>query len=88
MRAGDLTAALKLQRLLTELFDALFLGVDFPEGFRAGVELRGFRMGESRQPHTAEQRTERDRLATRVRGILERLGVDSARPQDAARLPA
>jgi dihydrodipicolinate synthase/N-acetylneuraminate lyase len=87
-RAGNLTVALGLQRRLTALFDALFLGVDFPEGFRAGVELRGFRMGESRQPHSAEQRSDRERLAARVRELLQGLGVDPARPGDAAALPA
>jgi 4-hydroxy-tetrahydrodipicolinate synthase len=88
VRAGKLEAALGLQRQLTELFDALFLGVDFPEGFRAGVELRGFRMGTSRQPHAAEQRAEIDRLAARVRTILATLGVDLTRPDHAAALPA
>jgi 4-hydroxy-tetrahydrodipicolinate synthase len=87
-RAGNLTAALELQRRLTALFDALFLGVDFPEGFRAGVELRGFRMGESRQPQSAEQRRERERLAARVQELLVALGVDPQRPGAAAALPA
>ena len=87
VRAGNLQAALQLQRRLTDLFDSLFLGVDFPEGFRAGVELRGFRMGGSRQPHTAEQRAECDRLAARVGTLLAELGVDPARPDAAAVLP-
>jgi dihydrodipicolinate synthase/N-acetylneuraminate lyase len=86
-RAGNLTAALELQRRLTALFDALFLGVDFPEGFRAGVELRGFRMGESRQPQSAGQRGERERLAARVQELLVALGVDPQRPGAAAALP-
>lgn len=83
VRAGDMEAAMRLQRQLTELFDALFLGVDFPEGFRAGVELRGFRMGTSRQPHTAEQRAEIDRLAVKVRAMLATLGIDPV-PMDQA----
>jgi 4-hydroxy-tetrahydrodipicolinate synthase len=87
VRAGNLTAALELQRRLTALFDALFLGVDFPEGFRAGVELRGFRLGESRQPQSAAQRGDRERLAERVRELLQGLGVDPARPGEAAALP-
>lgn len=87
-RAGNLTAALELQRRLTALFDALFLGVDFPEGFRAGVELRGFRMGESRQPQSAGQQGDRERLAARVQELLVALGVDPQRPGAAAALPA
>lgn len=87
-RAGRLAEALVMQRRLTELFDALFLGVDFPEGFRTGLELRGFRMGRSRQPHTDGQRAELGALADRVRSLLAGLGVDPARPEAAARLPA
>jgi 4-hydroxy-tetrahydrodipicolinate synthase len=87
-RAGNLTVALELQRRLTALFDALFLGVDFPEGFRAGVALRGFRMGDSRQPQSAEQRGDRERLAARVQELLVALGVDPQRPGAAAALPA
>jgi hypothetical protein len=38
-------------------------------------------MGTSRQPHTAEQRAEIDRLAVRVRTILATLGVEQAMDQ-------
>lgn len=86
-REGRLAAALRMQHRLTELFDALFGGVDFPEGFRAGGELRGFRMGVSRQPLADEQRAERVRLADRVRSLLEKLGVDMGQPDRAAELP-
>ena len=87
VRAGAIDEAMAMQRRLTDLFDALFLGVDFPEGFRAGAELRGFRMGQSRQPHTTEQRAERDRVAERVRALLDGLGVDRDHPDRAAALP-
>ena len=85
-RAGRLQQAMQLQQRLTELFDALFGGVDFPEGFRAGSELRGFRMGRSRQPQGEEQVALRGRLTERVRGLLERLGVDASRPDAGASL--
>jgi 4-hydroxy-tetrahydrodipicolinate synthase len=87
VRAGRLAEAMALQARVTELFDALILGADFPEGVRAGVELRGFRMGRSRQPQTTEQQADLGRLAGRLQAILGRLGVDAARPGDAARLP-
>lgn len=86
VRAGRLDAALRMQHRLTELFDATFGGVDFPEGFRAASELRGFRMGVSRQPLADEQRAERGRLVERVRGLLETLGVDMNQPERAASL--
>jgi dihydrodipicolinate synthase/N-acetylneuraminate lyase len=86
VRAGRLDVALRMQARLVELFDALFGGVDFPEGFRAGAERRGFRMGPSRQPQGDEQLRDRDRLASRVRNVLETLGVDPAQPERAATL--
>lgn len=85
-RAGRLDAARGMQHRLTELFDALFGGIDFPEGFRVGSELRGFRMGASRQPLADEQRAERERIAGRLRHIMERLGVDLSQPERAASL--
>ena len=88
VRAGRVAEAVALQRRLTTVFDALMLHLDFPEGVRAGVELRGFRLGESRQPQTPEQRAERDRLVGRLRALLAEMGVSADRPEAAARLPA
>jgi dihydrodipicolinate synthase/N-acetylneuraminate lyase len=75
VRAGDLDTAMVLQRQLTELFDPLIQAPDFPEGFRAGVEARGFAMGGSRQPATDAQSADRRKLAERVRGQLDALGL-------------
>ena len=70
VRAGRIAEAMTLQYRLLELFDAMLYSADFPEGFRAGVELRGFAMGRSRQPlgtghpvhrHRGEQRIHRHR---------------------------
>jgi len=57
-----LDEAMKLQYRLLELFDAMLYSADFPEGFRAAVELRGFAMGHSRQPLTDQQRVDRGHL--------------------------
>jgi 2-dehydro-3-deoxy-D-pentonate aldolase len=75
VRAGDLDAAMVLQRQLTELFDPLIQFPDFPEGFRVGAEARGFAMGGSRQPATDAQSADRRKLAERVRGQLDALGL-------------
>src|SRR2546423_4141164 len=53
--------AVKLQLRLIELFDTMLYSADFPEGFRAAVELRGFDFGKSRQPLSEAQSI--DRLA-------------------------
>ena len=42
VRAGQIDEAMRLQYRLLELFDAMLYSADFPEGFRAAVELRGF----------------------------------------------
>ena len=71
---------MKLQYRLLELFDAMLYSADFPEGFRAAVELRGFRMGKSRQPLTAEQQVDRAALQQVLQCILADFGyVDAAR---------
>ena len=57
-QAGRLDEARELQYDLVELFDTMIYSAEFPEGFRAAVELRGFQMGQGRQPLADEQRTD------------------------------
>lgn len=40
----------ELQFRVFRLFDVMLSAGDFPGGFRAGVELRGFTVGNARQP--------------------------------------
>jgi len=44
-RAGQLDEAMRLQFRLLELFDAMLYSADFPDGFRAAVELARLRFG-------------------------------------------
>ncbi|MFM8706612.1 MAG: dihydrodipicolinate synthase family protein [Planctomycetia bacterium] len=71
VRAGQIDEAFAMQRKLTDLFDLMIQGADFPEGVRPAVELCGFRMGASRQPATESQLAERRRLAERIREKLD-----------------
>jgi 4-hydroxy-tetrahydrodipicolinate synthase len=73
-RGGQYEEALRWQYRLLELFDTMLYSADFPEGFRAAVELRGFRMGRSRQPMTAEQRFDRGVLQRVLQCILADFG--------------
>jgi 4-hydroxy-tetrahydrodipicolinate synthase len=73
-REGQLDDAMRLQYRLLELFDAMLYSADFPEGFRAAVELRGFRLGLSRQPLSAAQQVDRDALQRLLRCILADFG--------------
>jgi len=83
-RLYDLTVARKieeaipLQLRLIELFDAMLFSADFPEGFRAGAELRGFNFGKGRQPLSDSQRVDRATLQHVLQCILADFGVVDA----------
>ncbi|MCZ7639736.1 MAG: dihydrodipicolinate synthase family protein [Verrucomicrobia bacterium] len=74
VRERQLDDAMRLQYRLLELFDAMLYSADFPEGFRAAVELRGFQLGRSRQPLSASQQVDRDRLQRTLQCILADFG--------------
>ncbi len=72
-KAGRMDEACALQYKLRKLFDALIYSVDFPEGFRTAVELRGFSMGTGRQPLSDEHQA---KVAALDKTICELLGGD------------
>lgn len=72
--AGQVDEAMRLQYRLIELFDAMVYTADFPEGIRAAVELRGFNLGQSRQPTTEHQRVDRAALSRMLQCILADFG--------------
>jgi dihydrodipicolinate synthase/N-acetylneuraminate lyase len=74
-KAGDLDGAMKIQYRLTELFDLMLYGSDFPDGFRAGVELRGLNMGSSRQPLSGKQTLDRKALKNMLECLIADFGV-------------
>lgn len=77
-RSRELDKAMALQYRLLELFDAMLYSADFPEGFRAAVELRGFAMGPSRQPLSPTQQVNRENLQRLLRCILADFGYVEA----------
>ena len=77
-RAGQIDEAMRLQFRMLELFDAMLYSADFPEGFRAAVELRGFRVGRSRQPQTDRQQIDRAGLQNVLQCILADFGYVEA----------
>lgn len=86
VRAGQLDEAMRLQYKLLELFDAMLYSADFPEGFKAAVELRGFTVGAGRQPRTEGQRVDTAALQKVLRCILSEHGyVDAPAEGCAAR---
>src|SRR5205814_1687750 len=76
--------AMPLQLRMIELFDAMLVspGGDFPEGFRAGVELRGFNMGRGRQPLSEKQQVDREKLRETLACIMSDFGVPDVPPPD------
>jgi 4-hydroxy-tetrahydrodipicolinate synthase len=79
-RAGQVEEAMQLQFRMLELFDAMLYSADFPEGFRAAVELRGFQVGRGRQPQTDSQRIDRAGLQKVLQCILADFGYVDAPP--------
>ncbi len=73
-RAGKIDEAMKLQYRLLELFDTMLLSADFPEGFRAAVDLRGFNFGPSRQPLSESQQVDRAALKQKLQRLLAEFG--------------
>jgi 4-hydroxy-tetrahydrodipicolinate synthase len=69
-RAGKYEEAMQWQFRILELFDAMLNPFEFPDGFRAAAELRGFRFGRGRQPQTSAQRSDRTALTSVLQCIL------------------
>jgi 4-hydroxy-tetrahydrodipicolinate synthase len=72
--AHRIDEARELQYRLVKLFDAMIYSIDFPEGFRAAVELRGFPMGESRQPLSAGQKVDLETISQEIACLLAEHG--------------
>ena len=68
--AGNYSEAMKWQYRILELFDAMLYPFEFPDGFRAATELRGFQFGRGRQPQTSAQRSDRTALTSVLHCIL------------------
>ena len=62
--------ARRLQMRLTELFDLTAFSVNFPEGVRAAIEMRGFNFGDGRQPLDVTQSLDRIVLAQTIEQLL------------------
>ncbi len=74
-KAGRFDEAMRWQYRILELFDAMLFPFEFPDGFRAAAELRGFRFGRGRQPMTAAQQQDRTALEGVLRCILSDFGL-------------
>ena len=78
IEANQIDSARELQLRILEVFDTMLFSADFPEGFRAAVELRGFNFGRSRQPLSDVQSIDRLALQRVLQCILADFGVVDA----------
>ncbi|HEX8984765.1 MAG TPA: dihydrodipicolinate synthase family protein [Bryobacteraceae bacterium] len=74
-KAGKYTEAMNWQYRVLELFDAMLDPFEFPDGFRAAAEMRGFQFGRSRQPSTPSQDSDRTALKRVLQCILADFGL-------------
>jgi 4-hydroxy-tetrahydrodipicolinate synthase len=68
--AGRLDEAKDLQYRLLPLFDTMLYSAEFPEGFRAGLQLRGIRTGRGRQPQSLVQQQSLAILKDQIQCLL------------------
>jgi len=74
-RTSRFDEAMQLQFRVLELFDTMLNPFEFPDGFRAAAEMRGFSFGRGRQPMTASQQVDRAALQSVLRCILADFGL-------------
>jgi 4-hydroxy-tetrahydrodipicolinate synthase len=72
--SGQLDAARAIQYDLVTLFDTMIYQAEFPDGFRAAVDLRGFQMGHGRQPLSEEQQSDLTALSRTLQCLLSNHG--------------
>lgn len=68
--AGQLDQARRIQYGLVTLFDTMLYQAEFPDGFRAAVDLRGFNMGRGRQPLSEKQLADLSALGSTLQCLL------------------
>jgi len=71
---GDWNTCRAIQFKLLELIETMLTTGNFPDGFRVGAGLRGFAMGESRQPLGPSGKSGIEDMRSRIACILETCG--------------
>jgi 4-hydroxy-tetrahydrodipicolinate synthase len=73
--AGEIEQAIRLQYQMLPLFDLIVSHFEFPDGFRAAAELRGFSFGMPRQPLSAAAVEQRSSQKLGLQLLLAGLGA-------------
>ena len=72
--AGDIENARDMQYRILELINLMLLGVNFPEGFKTGVAVRGFDVGPPRQAMSSQEKEYLLKLEAQISCILKDMG--------------
>lgn len=86
-RAGKIAEATKIQYQMLELIEVMLTGADFPEGFRAGMSARGFRMGKGRQHQSASSQLNIARITNVIQCLISEHGLVDA-PESGCPVPS
>jgi dihydrodipicolinate synthase/N-acetylneuraminate lyase len=76
--AGDLAEAKRIQFKLLELIQTMFAAGNFPEGFREGVNLRGFQTGRCMQPMSPVEQEHFQNIRQKLACLLAQCGFAEA----------
>ena len=76
--AGHWEEARRIQLKLLDLINAMLFGTNFPEGFRAGMSLRGFNLGTSRQLLSPREQSDYEEIRAHVACLLADCGFSEA----------
>jgi len=76
--AGRWEEARRIQFKLLDLINAMLFGTNFPEGFRAGMSLRGFNLGTSRQLLSPREQSDYEEIRAHIACILADCGFSEA----------
>ncbi len=76
--AGRWEEARRIQLRLLDLINAMLYGTNFPEGFRAGMSLRGFNLGTSRQLLSPREQSDYEEIRAHVACLLADCGFAEA----------
>ncbi len=74
---GKFEDARHIQYQMLELIEVMLLGADFPEGFRAGMTVRGFNMGRGRQHQSAASQLSIERITRTIQCLISEHGLVS-----------
>ncbi len=86
-KAGQWERAMQLQYRLLPLFDAMLATSEFPEGFRRGAKIRGWDLGQSRQPLTPQQWNAAEQAQKKLQEMLSAFDFMQSSQASRSQLP-